>query len=346
MAVHKDLGGTLQALYTETVGEVKLLLASGQISGSQFRKVYFQYLALLEEARHTSPVFYEQISQDPDGIFTQLRVKARAHAIEQAHDITSLFSSLNASIGGYNKIHETEGIVLLEGSAPRLLHEGQREEKPQDIGALIASYEINSKMTGRVAELFCTYVTAKEISAIAGYSTATFYNRIRGKDVQKNGKGGYLLDASSMSIFFYEKMLRSHQLSKPRQDGTFMTPEQIMAKFGYGSIVTVYKKLRDHSKSFETKKEGRTTIYLVTSANSKYLERQRQRKSGSKDSTTEIHGNTGDVITLQQMVVYVTEKLGDGGENRLVQIIEEHGDTVQVGSNQFSKAKLDELIGT
>lgn len=344
-----DLAGILRSMYSDVMGQARVLLAAPDITANQFRRVNSMYFSVLEEARR-EPDLYEQFRRDSEETFTRLRVKARSHAIEVVQDITSLFSSLSSYMGGHEVVREA-GSVALERKAPVLLQERQTEPKALDIDAIIAKYEIDPKSAGKLAKLMGAYATAKDISAIAGYTTSTFYNRIKSTKVNTDGMGGYMLDENTMPIFFRERAAAQPAASK--QQGNFMTVEDIRTRFGYGNVVTVYGKLRDHKKAFQQKKEGRKTFYLVTDSNSKYLERQRHQKSLTRN-TPEPHSidrqvkasptNNRDSLTFNEMVNIARERLGGEGESWVVEMIGEHGDSLQKAHNQFSRTRLEELL--
>jgi len=348
-----DLGGILRSMYSDVMGEAKALLAAPDITSDQFRRVNSMYFSVLEEARR-EPDLYEQFRRDSEETFTRLRVKARAHAIEVVQDITSLFSSLSSYMGGHEVMPES-GKVIAERKAPALLEQRQ-EPKALDIDEIVSKYDINPKKASKLSKLIGTYATAKDISAIAGYTTSTFYNRIKDKKVPNNGIGGYMLDETTIPIFFGEKTLTERRTVAERQpaaEGTYLSPTQIKDRLGYSNVVTVYQKLKENRHHFKQKKEGRTTLYLVTPANLSYLEMQRHRKPLTRNSpelpsierrVKTDPANNGDILTFNGMVEFAREKLGREGEDWVVQMISEHGDTLQKAHNKFSMARLEELL--
>src|SRR3989338_7903244 len=123
----------LRGMYSEIITQARTLLTSPQITSADFRSFHSGYTSVLEEARLREPRLYEEFRQDSEEVLTKLRIKARAHAIQDAQELTALLTTLNSHMAG----NESMGQVLPEREPSRLLQTGTRDSKVLDIDTIV-----------------------------------------------------------------------------------------------------------------------------------------------------------------------------------------------------------------
>ncbi len=266
---------SLLAFQGQLEGEIRSL--TSQNSSIELSSLFLKYQALISEAKSRDSGLHEKFEADYEALIvetTPLRIGLKVDILQQAQGILYLDNLL----GTKNIKNPSTGQKrVTEQANQRLSYQAKKEHnKPktkisydQNEGQYVS--EINRR------KLMGTYVRSSVICEIGGYSNPTFYNRVSGKDVPTQGRGEYLLDDTTIPIFFGKKGGSSAAKQRP----------------------TNPSRLKNDSKK---------------------------------------------IISWDEMIGYAQTHFGEKAESQVAVWLSEHGSSLQVGSNQFSKVILDELI--
>lgn len=355
----KELLELLQEMYNGSMDQARLLLTAPEISSAAFRSFYSEFASVLEEIRQRDERLYDELRQDSEETITKLKVKARAQAIADAQELTVFFASLNSHFkppyfepANFQK-YEKDRFLPTPQKSQQV--SGQNiETKVIGIDAIASRYGLDKTIAERIAPLIGTYVTAKQVSAIAGYSTATFYNKTKNIKAKKDGKSGYLLDETAIQAFFGRTALEPREITPASEQAErWMSVSQIADEYGYATVAPIYARLKQHPDVFP-KNDERRGLYLVTPQNSKLLVKQKPRKGGRKsiESTPSDDANTGnppadsDIVDWDKMVSIARQQFGKDVHERLSSLLQNHGKELQVGQNRFSRKRLEDLLAS
>ncbi len=361
----------LEQAYSSVATRAGAILATGQVSPTEVRRLFNAYYAVLEESRPI-PELYIRFQSDFEGIATRLRIKTREQGLEHFQDFRTLMGVLN---------YDSE--TGLRGNEARLIAKpierlpvGSTSPKPPEY----SGFFIEPKVLAKVRHLEGKYVSSSQICTIAGYHPTTLYRRIDGSNIPKKGRK-YLLNKETIPVIFGRKIrgignepAEADTIDAKVSSGTgrsqnaqdiWMAMPAIMRDFGYKTKNEVHHVFLLHP---ELKKRGerRGKQYLITEGIRLALENrgvdtaatsvgkgnptgivQQDRvgvSSAIPNRQTRVNGEYGDVLSFEEMVSFAGQVGGDNGQLRLIGLLERHNDLIQIGENKFNKAKLEELL--